>query len=226
MAGQVGSAVTVRPPVPHHVHLVALLALQCSFVPSLCAQASDGSTASAMGAGALGAYSGTVLGLVAASAACDRVLVGPVCPRAAAATGGSVGLIAGLILGSNDSAATKDRFATAGYGALAGGLVGLGLSAVVRQYGWRDLLAVSAVGAAIGASPEGAAVGFATGAAVGAVSWVVLPSFKVGEAITAAVVGMAVGGVVGWVSGAMDSSSGNAVPIGVSFSIPFGSQVP
>jgi hypothetical protein len=205
---------------------LAVLALQWSLVPALSGQASDGSTGSAVGTGILGAYSGAVLGLVAATAACDRVLVGPLCPRAAATTGGTVGLVAGVILGSNDSTAPRDRLTGAGYGALAGGLVGLGLSAVVRQYGRRDLLAISAVGAAIGTSPKGAGVGFATGAAVGALSWLVFPSFKVGEAISAAVLGLAVGGVVEWVSDAANSASADAAPVGLSFSVPLGSRVP
>jgi len=184
--------------------ILALFGVQA---PPASGQASGGSTASALGVGALGAYSGAVLGLVGAAGPCNRLPWGAACPRAAAALGGALGLAAGTVLGNTDSAAMGGRLENAGYGALAGGLVGFVLSPVVRQYAWPDALAFAAVGAAVGASPEGSGLGFGVGAAVGVLSWLAIPRFNVGDAISAAVVGLAVGGIAGWISEAADSRS-------------------
>jgi hypothetical protein len=168
-------------------------------------QATEGSAVSALGGGALGAYSGMVLGLVGATGPCNRLLWGASCPRAAAALGGALGLGAGAVLGGNDSGAVGGHLENAGYGAVAGGLVGWGLSGVVRQYAWPDPLAFAAVGAAIGASPEGAGLGFGVGATVGVLGWLTIQRFNVGDAISVAVVGLAVGGIAGWISDAAES---------------------
>jgi len=180
--------------------------------PLASGQTSEGSTASALGVGALGAYSGAVLGLVGASGPCNRLLWGAACPRAAAALGGTLGLAAGMVLGANDSAALGGRLRSAGYGAVAGTLMGFALSAVVRQYAWPDALAVAAVGAAVGASPEGSGLGLGVGAAVGALSWLAIPRFNVGDAISTALVGLTLGGVTGWISEAAHSRSRSSAP--------------
>jgi hypothetical protein len=140
--------------------------------------------------------------------------------------GGAVGLAAGMVLGNNDSGALERRLSNAGYGGLAGGLVGLGLWAVVRPYEWPDPLAFAAVGAAIGASPEGSAVGFAAGVAAGALSWVVFPRLTAGDAITLAVVGLAVGGIADWVSQAGNSNSGPSSFPSATFSVPIRIRIP
>ena len=195
------------------------MALLCAQAPPASGQEPGGSTSSAVLGGTLGAYSGVVLGLVGATGPCNRLLWGASCPRAAAALGGALGLAAGAVLGSNDTAALDGRLANAGYGALAGGLVGWGLSKVVRQYAWPAPLAFAAVGAAVGASSQGAGEGFAIGAVVGALSWVAIPRFNVGDAISAAVVGLVVGGLSEWISEASRSRSGASTAPGPAFSM-------
>jgi len=188
--------------------LVALiLALSGVQPPPASGQVSGGSTASALGGGVVGAYSGAVLGLVGAAGPCNRLLWGAACPRTAAALGGALGLASGAVLGNHDSAAVEGRLENAGYGALAGGLAGFALTAVVRQYAWPDVLAFAAVGAAVGASPEGAGLGFGVGAAVGVLSWLAVPRFNVGDAISTALLGLAAGGIAEWISEAADSRS-------------------
>lgn len=215
-----------RPPL-RFVSIALVMGLPWSWAPSVSGQETQGSTASAVGLGVLGAYSGTVLGLIGAAGPCNRLLSGAVCPRAAAALGGAMGLTAGAVLGSNDSGALKSNFRSAGYGALAGGLVGWGLTRVVRQYRWPDALAFAAVGAAIGAFPKGAGAGFAAGAAVGFLSWMTMPHISVGDAISLALTGLAAGGVVGWVSEAARSRSGGPAPsAGPALSMRFRVAVP
>jgi hypothetical protein len=207
--------------------IAVVVMLLCSGARPVSGQATEGSTASTVGLGALGAYSGTVLGLIGAVGPCSRLLSGAVCPRTAAAFGGAVGLAAGVVLGSNDSAALDGSLRHAGYGVLAGGLVGWGLTGVVRQYWWPDPVAFAAVGAAVGASPRGAGVGFAVGAAVGFLSWMTLPRVSVGDAISLALTGLAAGGLVGWVSEAARSRSGGDNPTsGAAVSVRFRLPLP
>jgi hypothetical protein len=77
----------------------------------------------------------------------------------------------------------------------------------VRQYAWPDAVAVAAVGAAVGAAPEGAGRGVGLGAAVGVLSWLAIPRFNVGDAMSMALVGLAAGGIAGWISEAAHSRS-------------------
>lgn len=170
-------------------------------VPELSAQGKDGSTGAALGGAVLGAYSGTVLGLLGAFGPCNRTLAGTRCPRVAVAIGGTLGLAAGARMGSEDTDAFYGRLRGAGYGALIGGVVGYGLSRGVRQYGWPDVGMFLAVGAGIGASPAGAGLGFGAGAIVGTLSWMIFPEIKLGDAAAISLVGLAVGGLAGWVVG-------------------------
>jgi hypothetical protein len=173
---------------------------------SLCASRSAaqeprGSTPAALGGAALGAYSGSVFGLLGGVGPCNRILSGPACPRIAAAVGAGVGLVAGAWMGTEDSGSLNARWRGAGYGAAAGTLVGYGLSRGVRQYGWLDVGTFLGVGVALGTSPLGAVLGFGTGAAVGGLLWLVVPEMKIGDAVAVSLVGLAVGGLAGWVSG-------------------------
>jgi len=190
-----------------------------SWVPELSAQEDGGSTGTALGGAVLGSYSGAVLGLLGGFGPCNRTLSGARCPRIAAGIGGTLGLVSGAWLGSEDSDALKDRWRGAGYGAVVGGVVGYGLSLGVRQYGWGDVGTFIAVGAGIGASPAGAGIGFVAGAAVGAVGWLVIPELKIGDVVAISLVGLAAGGLAGWVAGA--DSSGKAshvlIPLQVRF---------
>ena len=199
--------------------LAAALALMIRS-PDLSAQDGDGSMGAAIGGAALGAYSGTALGLLGGFGPCNRTLTGVRCTRIAAAFGGVVGMAAGIRMGSEDSESLRGRFRGAGYGAVAGGLLGYGLSLGVRQYGWYDVGTFMAVGAGIGASPAGVGVGFGAGAAVGVLSWLVIPRFKLGDAVAVSLVGSAVGGLAGWVLGT-DSDKPESFPIVIPFQVRF-----
>lgn len=177
-----------------------LLALS-STAPDLPAQDHSGSTGDAVAGAVLGAYSGTVLGLLGAFGPCNRTLSGARCPRISAAVGGSLGLAAGLRMGAENPDGLDRRWRSAGYGGVIGGLVGYGLSLGVRQYGWSDVGMFLAVGAGIGASPVGAGVGFAAGAVAGTLAWLAIPEFKIGDAAAVSLVGLAAGGLAGWVAG-------------------------
>lgn len=212
--------------IPRIALLASIVGNLFTQAPHAAGQSSSTSTASLVGGGVLGAYSGTVLGLVGAAGPCDRLLAGPTCPRTGALLGGAVGLAAGMVLGNNDSATLENHAKNAGYGAVAGGAVGLGLASLVRPYEWPDPLAFAAVGAAIGAAPKGSAVGFATGVVVGTLGWVAFPRLTAGDAITVAVVGLAVGGITEWVLEARDSRSGASSPLAVGFSVPLPIRTP
>lgn len=173
----------------------------------LSAQSDEGSAGAALGGAILGAYSGSVLGLLGGFGPCNRSLSGARCTRVAAAFGGAVGLASGIRMGLEDPRALDGRFRGAGYGAVAGGLVGYGLSRGVRQYGWFDVGTFLAVGASIGASPAGAGLGFGAGAVVGVLSWMVVPRFKIGDVVGLSLVGLAAGGLASWVTGT-DTSNG------------------
>lgn len=177
-----------------------LLAIS-STAQDLPAQENSGSTGDAIGGAVLGAYSGTVLGLLGAFGPCNRTLSWARCPRISAVVGGSVGLAGGLRMGAENSDGLHRRWRSAGYGGVIGGLVGYGLSLGVRQYGWPDVGVFLAVGAGIGASPIGAGVGFAAGAVAGTLAWLAVPEFKIGDAAAVSLVGLAAGGLAGWVAG-------------------------
>ncbi len=191
---------------------------------SLCASRADaqeggGSTAAALGGAALGAFSGSVFGLLGGVGPCNRTLSGTVCPRIAAAVGAGAGLVAGAWMGAEDAGSLDARWRGAGYGAAAGTLVGYGLSRGVRQYGWTDVGTFLGVGVALGTAPLGAALGFGTGAAVGGLLWLVVPEMKIGDAVAVSLVGLAVGGLAGWVSGMEHhgDSSPLVIPLQVRF---------
>jgi len=198
---------------------VGILLALAACAPKSGAQENDGSVGTAIGGALLGAYSGSVLGLIGGFGPCNRTLSGSACPRIAVAVGGGLGLASGLRLEAEDLGALNDRWRSAGYGAAIGGLVGYGLSLGVRQYGWRDVATFMAVGAGIGASPKGAGIGFAAGAAVGALGWMGLPNWKIGDAVAVSLVGLAAGGLAGWVTGPDGGNQRDAIvlPLQVRF---------
>ncbi len=176
--------------------------------PNLEAQEWENSGSDPIGGAILGASSGTILGLLWGTAVCSRTLFGSTCPRVSAALGGAVGGVSGAVLGDRDADVLDDRWRGAGYGVLAGGVVGLGLSWVARQYGWKDVGAFAAVGGAIGAAPAGVGIGFGIGAAVGTIGVLAIPKIKIGDAVALSLAGMAVGGLADWVMGAGDAEEG------------------
>ena len=187
---------------------------------SLQAQEWENSGSDPIGGAVLGAASGTISGLLGGVAVCNRTLLGPICPRVSAALGGAIGGVSGAVLGDRNGGLLDDRWRGAGYGVLAGGLVGFGLSRVTRQYGWADVGAFAAVGGAIGASPAGAGIGFGIGALLGAVGVLTIPEMKLGDAVALSVAGLAAGGLAGWVVGARNARktlSSLVIPLEIRF---------
>jgi hypothetical protein len=214
----------MRTPFPSALEkLFQLFLLMAVSSVALEAQASDESAGTAVLGGALGAYSGAALGLAASLVPCNRVLAGRRCVRVSSSVGGALGLIAGAVLGARDEGRLHHRLRGSGYGALAGGVVGLGLRSFVRQYGWADVGAASAMGAAIGASATGAGLGFAAGAIPGVLLWKVFGVIDTSDAVALSLAGLALGGLVGWVTAAgVDPNRGATpvqlvIPLGVSF---------
>ena len=99
-------------------------------------------------------------------------------------------------------------------------VVGFGLSLGVRQYGWTDVGAFSAVGAAVGASPKGAGLGLGIGLVVGTAGWLLLPEMKLGDTVSISVIGLAAGGLAGWMVGAGGGDK-DSVPIVIPFQVRF-----
>jgi hypothetical protein len=195
------------PPVLRATALSALLA-----VPALAAAQAEGSTEAAVLGGALGAYSGAGLGLMASLVPCDRSPAGPTCARIVTALGGASGLVAGSLLGHADEDELRRRLRSAGYGTLIGAAVGLAMQQAIRQYDWRDVLASAAVGAAVGASAVGAGLGFAAGAATGTLLWQGLGVIDASEAVALGLGGLAVGGLVGWAVSPSEGAPAEAAP--------------
>lgn len=181
----------------------ALILASALFVSAteLSAQGKDGSGRAALGGAVLGASSGAVLGLIGGAGVCSRLLEGARCPRVAAALGGAVGALSGAVLGAEDSGALDTRLENAGYGALIGGIVGIGLTRGVRQYRWPEVGTFLVVGGAIGSSPSGAGWGFGVGAIAGTAGWLIFPELKIGDAVSLALFGLAAGGLADWIAG-------------------------
>ncbi len=159
------------------------------------AQESDGSTWGAIGGGALGLYSGTALGLLGSLTPCSQTYAGAKCVRIVTIAGGAVGLVGGAMLGAADPERIGDRARDAGYGALIGAGVGIGMRQLIQRFGWQDVTSMALAGGAIGASAKGAGIGFAAGSLVGLALWQIFPGFDLPDVVAAALAGMAIGGV-------------------------------
>jgi hypothetical protein len=121
--------------------------------------------------------------------------------------GGLGGGAAGGLLGDADARAVEDAFRAAGYGAVAGFAVGVVVKELVYYYDWGDVLAFSALGAAVGPVWPGAALGLAAGGAVGFGLYLIFPSVEFTDAVALGGVGLAVGGLVAWAVKASDARS-------------------
>ena len=179
-----------------------------------------GSTGAALGGAALGAFSGAMLALSGGLGGCNRTLYPTRCSRITTATGTVVGLVAGAVIGWEDSSALDDRYRNAAIGTALGAAGGVVLKLGLQHYDWPDVAAASAVGLAIGASVKGATIGFAAGAATGLLLWRLHPSVGPGGAVAFGLAGLGVGGLADWVAGAVqgDSDSGG-IPLQFSFSL-------
>ena len=125
----------------------------------------------------------------------------------------------GGIIGGQNQEAIIDRSVSAGWGALAGAVVGTVLWKEVRQYSYGDAMALAAVGGAIGAAPMGAGLGAAAGATLGGLAWWLLPESGLPDFIMLTLVGVGVGGIVDWGLGASRANE----PVSIfspSFSVP------
>ena len=176
--------------------LMAALVWLFAAVPSAAQDGED--AAAAWGGGVLGGLSGLTLGLVGGAPPCSLSLRGATCARVAAGIGGLIGAAGGAALAYHDREAFRGRLVGAGVGAAAGAALGLGARAVVRQIQLRDVAAVVAAGAALGAVPVGAAAGLGAGLLVGSALWLAIPGHGLPETIALGVVGMALGGVMEW----------------------------
>ena len=171
----------------------------------MAAQEDGGSGWTAVGGGALGLYSGALLGAAGSMIPCTQTAAGVKCVRAAAAAGGVIGLIGGLYLGDADEDGIAAAYRGAAYGALAGAAVGFALKEVIPHYGWLDVATGAAIGAGIGAAAKGSVIGLAVGSAVGVVLWRAVPAIELPDAVGIAVAGLAVGGLTSWVVRAVDA---------------------
>ena len=165
----------------------------------------SGSDWAIVAGGALGLYSGAVLGMAGGMIPCSQTYAGASCVRLVGISGGAIGLASGLYLGAEDEDRVVDALRGAGYGLLIGSAAGFTLSRIVPYYGWLDVVAGGGIGAAVGASAEGAVIGLAVGTVVGTVLWRSVPSFELPDAVGVAVMGLAVGGLATWVIRAVEA---------------------
>ena len=181
----------------------------------------EGSAGSTWGGIALGAYSGTVFGLLGTMLPCNRTLAGARCAASGASAGAALGLAMGGIIGGQNQDAIIARAKSAGWGALTGAVVGTVMWKAVRQYSYADAAMIMAVGGAIGAAPKGAGVGAGVGAATGALAWWLLPDSGLPDFVMLTLAGVAVGGILDWGLGAGDANRAEPV-FTPTFSIPIG----
>jgi hypothetical protein len=166
---------------------------------SLRAQEAEGADWARFVGGALGLYSGAILGTAGGLLPCSQTAAGPRCVRLTAFAGGSIGLVGGVYLGDASADDVETALKGAGYGLLIGSATGVLLKELVYTYDWLDVATVGAIGTAVGASARGVAIGLAAGGLVGTVLWFVLPSFDPADAVGLGIAGMAIGGVADWV---------------------------
>ncbi|MFV1987833.1 MAG: hypothetical protein ACC682_11170 [Gemmatimonadota bacterium] len=151
---------------------------------------------------------------------CRRTSAGTRCVRIYAASGAALGLTAGAVLGQAGSAALAPVARGAAYGTLAGAVAGVGLRTLLARSQWLDVVALAAVGGAVGAAPVGSSIGLVAGTAVGLVLWKTQASFKLPDVVGAGLSGMAAGALFEWFSQATEA---NAEPVRVlDIRIPMG----
>lgn len=160
------------------------------------AQQASATTWTAVAGGALGLYSGALLGTVGSLTPCTQTWLGPGCVRWSAVAAGAVGLTSGLLVGADNRDAVASAATGAGVGLVLGVTAGAVIKPIVQRFSWADVATVGLIGGAIGTAPAGAAIGFAIGGVVGGA---LLPRIEVPNAIGMALGGLAVGGLTEWV---------------------------
>jgi hypothetical protein len=151
-----------------------------------------------------------MLGLAGSTVSCAQVAATRTCARLALAGGGAIGAVAGGLLGDADAREVEDAFRAAGYGALAGAAVGIAVKELVYYYDWLDVVAFTALGAAIGPVAPGAVIGLGAGAALGYGLYLIVPSFELTDVAALGGVGFAVGGLAAWALQAADARENSA----------------
>ncbi len=204
------------------LRLLTLTALAAASLAPRAAPAQEGSDWARIAGGALGLYSGAVLGTLGGTIPCTQTLGGVACVRVSGAFGGVVAALGGVHLGGVDEDAVASAARGAGYGMLVGAAAGFSLKSSVQRLGWSEVAAGAIIGSAFGASARGAAVGLAAGTALGAVLYWAIPSFDLPNSIGVAVAGMALGGISSWVIRGVEGNPGaDAQPVTVSFNLNF-----
>jgi hypothetical protein len=200
--------------------VMAVVLLGVSGAPAQ-AQESGGSTWATIGGGALGAYSGAVLGGLGGFVPCNQTYAGAKCVWITVGVGGVGGLAAGVAAGNANAEAIEGAALGAGFGFVTGSFVALLIKPHAEGFGFDDVLTVGFAGAAVGSSLPGSALGFGVGAAAGVVFWQLIPDAGPADAFGVALLGMAVGGLATWAARAANREVGQhaalqqAIPIGV-----------
>ena len=175
----------------------------------------------AVGGGALGLYSGAMLGTVGTLIPCAQSSMGAPCLWIGSSLGATVGMVSGAALGAADPERLGDLAASAGIGVAVGVAAGLALVPIAQRFGWKDVATLGLLGGAVGASPAGAGIGLAAGGAGGLVlHWLAPESVRLPEVLALAAGGMAVGALAGWVVEA-HRSPGDGVAALVVWQVPF-----
>lgn len=172
----------------------------------------EGSTSARLGGAALGLFSGSLLGLGGAVVPCAQVAATRTCSRVAFAAGGVAGGLAGAMLGDADSGRVDDALRASGYGALAGAVFGFVAKEAVYYYGWLDVGAFAALGAAIGPVAPAVALGFVAGGALGFGLSLIVPSIEFTDVAALSGIGLAIGGLAAWAIKAADAQGDPAGP--------------
>jgi hypothetical protein len=208
-------------PRARHARIAILLTACTVGAPALAtAQDPTGSTSTAIAGGALGLASGAVLGTVGSIPPCWQTAAGVRCVRWGVGLGAAVGLASGAVIGAHDTDRIEQAATSAAIGFGAGAVVGLALVPIAQRFGWQDVLALGAVGGAIGAAPLGAALGFAGGTLIGAALTGTVRGFTLPDAVGLGLLGMSLGALTQWFVTAVESADAGASP-GSNVVLPF-----
>ncbi len=195
--------------------ILCLLVLQPYDARHALAQETEGSALAVVTGGALGLVSGGMTGTLGSIIPCAQTYHGHRCVGAVTALGAAVGLTGGILIGTTDKDRIAESAKSAGIGFVIGSAAGLAITPFAQRFGWRDVLTMGALGAAVGAAPRGAAIGLGVGAAFGGVLWIIEPEFGFPNFLGTAVGGLAVGTLGNWIIDGIDarSGSGEGIPL-------------